>query len=158
LLRHVIGSTSTSRYTPIVTAAPIPCYSAEESDGDPTDDFVLRSAKGRLVYIHRALHALESKWGAVDTWPANFVRDWLKVSVKGAREVALWCNSIRSQVQMGRRLIRHITRVMDGEMPTMEEWRNLWLECCMLLEVIYTSVVGLEQKLDLVERQYGHSI
>ena len=43
---------------------------------------------------------------------------------------------------------------MDGEMPMVDEWRSLWLEAYQLL-VIYTGVVGLEQKLELVERSYG---
>ncbi|KIM73105.1 hypothetical protein PILCRDRAFT_829361 [Piloderma croceum F 1598] len=139
------------RCTPAVTHT-IPCHFDEESEGDPADDFVLRNAQGRLVYIRHALHVLESKWGAVDTWPSSFGQEWLKVSAKEAHEVASWCHSIRIQVQTGWRLIRYITRVMDGEMPTVEEWRNLWLECCQLLKIIYTSILGLEHKLDLVER------
>jgi hypothetical protein len=34
-------------------------------DGDASDDFMLRKARGRLVYIRRALLLLEEKWGAV---------------------------------------------------------------------------------------------
>jgi hypothetical protein len=132
----------------------IPYHFDEESEGDPADDFVLRNAQGRLVYIRHALHVLESKWGAVDTWPSSFGQEWLKISAKEAHEVASWCHSIRIQVQTGWRLIGYITRVMDGEMPTVEEWRNLWLECCQLLKIMYTSILGLEHKLDLVER-YG---
>jgi hypothetical protein len=153
LLNLIVGSNAV-RCTPAVTHA-IPCHFDEESEGDPADDFVLRNAQGRLIYIRHALHVLESKWGAVDTWPSSFGQEWLKVSAKEAHEVASWCHSIRIQVQTGWRLIGYITRVMDGEtVPTVEEWRNLWLECCQLLKIMYTSILGLEHKLDLVER-YG---
>jgi hypothetical protein len=41
---------------------------------------------------------------------------------------------------------------MDGELPTVDEWRMLWLEVYQLLETVYAGVLGLELRLDLAER------
>jgi hypothetical protein len=44
---------------------------------------------------------------------------------------------------------------MDGETPTVDEWRSLWLESYQLLGMIYTGIVGLELKLEFVKCSYG---
>jgi hypothetical protein len=123
------------------------------SDGDASDDFVLRNARGRLVYIRRALLLLEEKWGAVARWPASFGREWVSVQASAAQQISSWLDSARIQVLAGRRIINDLARVMDGELPAVEEWRNLWLEAYQLLEMVYAGVLGLELSLDLAERQ-----
>jgi hypothetical protein len=126
-------------------------YPTSDSDEDTLDDFVLRNARGRLVYIRRALLLLEEKWGTVARWPVNFGQEWVSVRTNGAQQIALWFNSIRIQVLAGRRVIRYLARVMDGELPTVDEWRMLWLEVYQLLETVYAGVLGLELRLDLAE-------
>jgi len=127
-------------------------------DGDASDDFMLRNARGRLVYIRRALLLLEEKWGTVARWPASFGREWVSVKASAAQQISSWLDSTRNQVLAGRRIIKDLARVMDGELPAVEEWRNLWLEAYQLLEMVYAGVLGLELSLDLAERQNSDSL
>jgi hypothetical protein len=127
------------------------------SEADAGDDFVLRNARGRLIYTHRALLVLEDKWGPVDRWAANFGCDWSSVRATSATQIRSWLDSMREMGKMGRRLIGYFARVMDGEMPPVDEWRCLWLESYQLLGMLYTGVLGLEQRLDLVEQWYSAS-
>jgi hypothetical protein len=128
-------------------------YLASSLDGDASDDFMLRNARGHLVCIRRALLLLEEKWGAVARWPASFGREWVSVQASAAQQISSWLNSARIQVLAGRRIVNDLARVMDGELPAVEEWRNLWLEAYQLLEMVYAGVLGLELSLDLAERQ-----
>ena len=150
-----IVGTSTTAATLAVMPARAPFYPGAELNEDPVDDFMLQNAQGRLLYICHALLVLEENCGAVDRWLANFAEEWLSVRANGAHQVALWFCTVRKQVQKGWHLIRCLARVMDGEMPTVDEWQSLWLEAYQLLGMIYAGVVGLEQKLELVERSYG---
>ena len=144
----IMGVTPTSRpaftdYTPTV------------SDTNAADDFVLRNARGRLVYIRRALLRLEDQWGTVDRWAAQFVQQWPSMKTESAPHVASWFASIRHQAQMGRHVIQYLARVMDGEMPSESEWRDIWLEAYQLLVTVYAGVLGLEFRLDIAERWHG---
>jgi hypothetical protein len=129
-------------------------YSSSDSDA-AADDFSLRSAAGRLIYVRRKLFLLEKRWGTVDGWPISFGQKWLSMRSSSAQEVALWFDSIRHQAQTGRHIIGYLARVMDGEMPTIGEWKDLWLEAYQLLGMVYSGVLGLEHRLDLAERWYG---
>jgi hypothetical protein len=133
-------------------------YLTSNLDGDASDDFMLRNARGRLVYIRRALLLLEEKWGTVARWPASFGREWVSVKASAAQQISSWLDSTRNQVLAGRRIIKDLARVMDGELPAVEEWRNLWLEAYQLLEMVYAGVLGLELSLDLAERQNSDSL
>ena len=44
---------------------------------------------------------------------------------------------------------------MDGELPQVNEWRELWLEAYQLLEMVCAGVQGLELSLDLAEHWNG---
>ena len=77
----------------------------------------------------------------------------MSVQTSAAQQISSWLDSTRNQVLAGRRIIKDLARVMDGELPAVEEWRNLWLEAYQLLEMVYAGVLGLELSLDLAERQ-----
>lgn len=130
---------------------------SDPASEDAEDDFVLHSARGHLTHIRRSLLVLEEDWGPVDRWPASFRQEWSCIMTNGAQQVVSWFNAIRHQVHSGRRIIRNLARVMDGEMPTVDEWRGLWLESYQLLGLVYTGVLGLELSLDLAERWYSTS-
>jgi hypothetical protein len=130
-------------------------YTPTDSDTDAEDDFVLRHARGRLVYVRRALLRLEDQWGAVDRWAARFVQQWPTMKTESAPRVASWFASVRHQAQMGRHIIQDLARVMDGEMPSETEWRDIWLEAYQLLGMLYAGVLGLELRLDIAERWHG---
>jgi hypothetical protein len=130
-------------------------YTPTGSNTDAEDDFVLRNARGHLVYVRRALLRLEDQWGPVDRWAAQFMQQWPTMKTESAPRIASWFASIRQQAKMGRHIIQHLARVMDGEMPSETEWRDIWLEAYQLLVTVYAGVLGLELRLDIAEHWHG---
>ena len=130
-------------------------YTSSDSDSEAADDFVFRNARGRLVYIRRSLLRLEDQWGTVDRWAARFGQQWPSMKTESAQRIASWFASMRSQAQMGWHIIQHLARVMDGEMPSESEWRNIWVEAYQLLVSVHAGVLGLELRLEMAERWYG---
>jgi hypothetical protein len=60
-----------------------------------------------------------------------------------AQLIALWVDSVRTQVLAGRRIV-NLARVGDEELPAADEWRFLWLEVYPLLESVFAGFLGLE--------------
>src|ERR1700683_5209370 len=111
-----------------------------------------------MVYTRHVLLQVEEQWGTIDRWPVTFHQEWSYVKTTRPDEVATWFESIRSKAKTGRQVIGYLAWVMDGDMPTIDEWRDLWLEAFQLLGMMYTGVQGLEQGLELTERWYGTSL
>lgn len=137
-----------------VTYLAISEHQLPPNEDNPADDFVIRSARARMAFIRRALLQVEDELGAIDRWPVAFSQEWAAMQMSGPREVTAWFESIRGKAQTGRRIISYFGRVMDGEMPSVDEWRNLWLEAYQLLGTVYTGVLGLEQRLEFTELYY----
>ena len=56
--------------------------------------------------------------------------------------------------QAGRQIIGYLVWVMDGEMPAVGEWQDLWLEAYQLLGMVYMGALRLEHSLELTEQWY----